>query len=356
MSRTDSLKLPQNNFAILVKKYPIIIDGDFKVQLSRHLKAREAQEQMFELRALRFNRSAVYKTYLDFLRAGAKIIRSDTYRASTEFLNRFSGIEDVCAWSVISAAVELAQKATYRYRQETDGTSSGVEFPTSWPRVAYCCSSYSILSSIKDQPVQFWNFTPRETVLRWHISRINLLSRDYLELLAFESIPSLWEAEAIVAALKNFSEVRAWITFSCSAEGELPDETNFAETATKIYDSLPKQIIAIGADQASSDAMMLLMQSINVQRDSKIPFILYLDKLPPTEDSNTSDATTQHNFLQKCINAGVRYISGCSNTSANNIKRICEQIENCRSQIRHQLRSPDSSGTTDDQIEEHSEE
>jgi homocysteine S-methyltransferase len=49
----------------------------------------------------------------------------------------------------------------------------------------------------------------------WHRPRIQALVEAGVDILAFETIPSQAEGEALVELLKEFPEQKAWLSFSC---------------------------------------------------------------------------------------------------------------------------------------------
>lgn len=56
----------------------------------------------------------------------------------------------------------------------------------------------------------------------WHRPQIDCLAAAGVDLIAFETIPSIKEAEAVVELLREFPNSKAWLSFSCKviAAGE----------------------------------------------------------------------------------------------------------------------------------------
>ena len=59
-----------------------------------------------------------------------------------------------------------------------------------------------------------------EALVAFHVRRLAVLSNTEADLVAFETIPSLEEARAILAALRRFPDVPAWVSFTCKECGE----------------------------------------------------------------------------------------------------------------------------------------
>jgi homocysteine S-methyltransferase len=49
----------------------------------------------------------------------------------------------------------------------------------------------------------------------WHRPRLAILARAEPDLIAFETIPSKKEAEALVELLREFLNVKGWLSFNC---------------------------------------------------------------------------------------------------------------------------------------------
>lgn len=49
----------------------------------------------------------------------------------------------------------------------------------------------------------------------WHRPQVDCLAAAGVDLIAFETIPSIKEAEAVVELLREFPNSKAWLSFSC---------------------------------------------------------------------------------------------------------------------------------------------
>ena len=64
-----------------------------------------------------------------------------------------------------------------------------------------------------------------DELVRFHSKRIAVLAQTNADFLAFESVPSLEEARAILAALQPYPDVAAYISFTCRDESTFPMES-----------------------------------------------------------------------------------------------------------------------------------
>lgn len=54
-----------------------------------------------------------------------------------------------------------------------------------------------------------------ELLAEWHRPRIEALLRAGVDVLALETIPCALEAETLVELLKEYPNIKAWLSFSC---------------------------------------------------------------------------------------------------------------------------------------------
>lgn len=101
--------------------------------------------------------------------------------------------------------------------------------------------------------------------------RIAALLEAGADILAFETIPSLQEAQVLVALLKEFPDAHAWLSFSLQ-DGTAISEGTSLEDCARRFGSEP-QIAAIGLNCAP---MEVVMEAVGVlSRASDKPVIVY---------------------------------------------------------------------------------
>ncbi|XP_014470935.1 PREDICTED: homocysteine S-methyltransferase YbgG-like [Dinoponera quadriceps] len=306
----------------------MIFDGSFEDELRKHLNTIEELPEDFAIKALEFKRFAVYKTHLAYLRAGAQIIRTNTYRVRTNFIKSRLDLPPIIYVPLINVAVKLAKQAVITYYEETANKYTYEDYDRYHehrPLIAGSCGSCHVS----------WNLDPSKdeetlimTLIDFHKQRVQKLLEAGVDLLTFESIPSKIEANAITRVLARFPDARVWINFLCSESGKLVDGNKFAKIATKFYESMSSQVIAIGAEGVSRGTMIRLIQEVNI-KDIKIPFVLYAEECHmPT--INEIPITLQYNFVEDWTSKGVRYIGGGTHTFANDIMELRNQMNRYR--------------------------
>lgn len=69
----------------------------------------------------------------------------------------------------------------------------------------------------------FESFLSSQELKSWHRPQVESLVAAEADLLAFETIPSIKEAEALVELLQEFPNTRAWLSLSCKVRsGDSP--------------------------------------------------------------------------------------------------------------------------------------
>lgn len=300
-----------------------VADGDFYVQLQRNadedLVLRYTFARKLCLKMLELDESAVYKTHMDFLRAGAKIIRVNTREASPSLIARYVGPG---ATNLINTAVKIAEKAVINYYEETGGdTSKDREFKRRRARVAGTCGSYwrTEVSPDVDEIKDYWTWADEDDILRCYEQRMQELVNAGVDLLILEDIPCRKEALIILELLKQFESVPAWLTFTCKDEKTMWDGSDFFEMALYCYRSLPEQIVAIGAvyDYVHCDEKLLLDIYKQIPESERFPLLVFFSgRVSPS-------------YLHECVSLGVRYIMGNFNTSEQEVRSIAETVAEC---------------------------
>ncbi|XP_076749722.1 betaine-homocysteine S-methyltransferase [Xylocopa sonorina] len=310
-----------------------ILDGGYSVQLSTHVNTEADNGPLWISKFLATNPEAVYATHLDFLRAGADIIETNTYQASIPGLMKHLHITEEESINLLHKAVELAKKAVNDYMKETVGDDS---IENKNPIIAGSCGPYGAsLHDGSEYTGAYGKSTPRETIIEWHKPRINALIDAGVDLFAFETIPCYQEAEAVVELLRQYPNIKAWLSFSCKKDSQnIVDGSNFQEVATRCYKkALPGQIIAIGVNCLAPKDVTPLLKNINKGTENEfIPLIAYPNSgeiyLPTKGWTKDENCVLFESFIPEWLELGVRYLGGCCRVYAENIKSIRKEVNN----------------------------
>lgn len=318
MSSTDS-----------IKPIVLILDGGFSTQLSCHVGTTADGDPLWSARFLQTHPEDVFKTHLDFLRAGSDIIMTNTYQASIGGFVKHLGVTPEEGYSLIKLAVELANRARNTYLEECQMSGS----PIRSPLIAGSVGPYGAhLHDGSEYSGTYADVTSVETMLEWHTPRVKTLVEAGVDLIAFETIPCLKEAEMLVKLLKEFPNIKGWLSFSCKDENSLANGEDFKTAVKTCWELNPNQLIAIGVNCCSPAIVTKLLNSISSEKGQlPIPFITYPnsgEKYNPTigwiEQGKCEGLAT---FVPEWLDAGVRFIGGCCRTYGADISLIKNQVQ-----------------------------
>ncbi|XP_014470855.1 PREDICTED: homocysteine S-methyltransferase 3-like [Dinoponera quadriceps] len=319
----------------------LVVDGDFKAELRRHFPRAEDFGRAFPLHALIEDRRAVMKTHLAYLRAGAQIIRTNTYYATKDAFEKHLKLTSPFDYTeYLHGAVNLAKHAVKIYGEETGEDMNSEEYKSRRPLIAGCCSS--VMASLYDDEIKKFYICDEEVIddnlmyspdylLFFHSWRVYDLLQAGVDILSFEAIPTFREAIAILNVLRYYkTRARAWISLLCPEDAKIVSRVDFPVVAAHCFKTLPKQIIAVGAECDSPGTMIPAIRSLNGCLKDK-PCMLYTSKYVAPGKGNigasSSSATLQHGYVHEWWDAGVRYIGGGPDTVAEDIQQIREQVD-----------------------------
>ncbi|XP_030759701.1 uncharacterized protein LOC115885043 isoform X3 [Sitophilus oryzae] len=304
----------------------IVLDGGFATQLSCYVDEPIDGDVLWSARFLSTNPEAVIDSHLDFLRAGADLIITNTYQADVDLFVKHLNVTKEEAYNLIKKAVELAKIAVERYMQE---------FPNARrPLVVGSVGPYG--ASLHDGSEYTGSYaanTSLDVMREWHTPRINALLEGGADLLALETIPCRAEAEMLVTLLKEkYPETKAWLSFTAGQDGKTTAYGEpFQEAARACYDICPDQLVAIGVNCIAPRLVESLISGINDKRANPIPLIVY----PNSGESynvelgwiNRDKCEPVECYVAKWLDLGVTFVGGCCRTYAIDVTRIKREVE-----------------------------
>lgn len=309
-----------------------VLDGGFSTQLSTHVGEKIDGDPLWTARFLATDPSAVFATHLDFLRAGADIIQTNTYQATIDGFVKYLKITEKESLQIIRKAVDYAKEAVNVYIEEIKDDANVTNRK---PLIAGSCGPYGAsLHDGSEYTASYATRVSREFLIDWHRPRVRALLNAGVDLLAIETVPCVREAEALIDLLKEFPSARAWLSFSCKDDGKsLADGSDFQQIAVRCYkNALPGQIIAIGVNCIAPQWITTLLKGINKgSAGDLIPLVVYPnsgEKYALSEGwKKEGETPSLHEFIDEWLDLGVRYIGGCCRTYATDVKRIRSKVD-----------------------------
>ncbi|XP_041971815.1 homocysteine S-methyltransferase-like [Aricia agestis] len=307
----------------------VVLDGGFSTQLSCHVGHVIDGDPLWSARFLHTHPAEVVNTHLDFLRAGANLIITNTYQASIDGFVQHLNVTAEQARDLIRRAVDLAKQARDLYLEEFEPYDQ-----SDTPLIVGSVGPYGAhLHDGSEYDGSYADNTTVETMREWHRPRIQALVEAGVDLLALETIPCQEEAEMLCELLRDYPNIKAWLSFSCKDNQSIAHGESFQKVAKKCWEANPEQLVAVGVNCCAPSFVSNLMKGFNDDRPhDPIPLIVYpnsgekynpqigwidRDKCEPVEV-----------FIQEWLDLGVRYVGGCCRTYAADVSRIRNQV-NC---------------------------
>ncbi|CAF3597854.1 unnamed protein product [Adineta steineri] len=235
-----------------------------------------------------------------FIQAKCDFILTATYQLSIESLMKHCQMSHEQAEEIIYNSVKLARNIIDEEKAQCHVAAS------IGPYGAMLCDGSEFNGWYADS-------MSIEQFKDWHRPRLAVLARAEPDLIAFETIPSQKEAEALVELLKEFPD-----DTKSTAHGE-PIEEAVASICSK---SSPDQIIAIGVNCVHPNNVIPLIERMNkIDRD-----LIAYPNAAVTWDAEKREYNSERPsiapFIRSYIDAGIKYIGGCCHVDPNQIRTM----------------------------------
>ncbi|XP_055612764.1 AP2-associated protein kinase 1 [Uranotaenia lowii] len=313
----------------LGSKKMIVIDGGFSSQLSVHVGAMPDKDPLWSCRFNVTNQAAVVETHLDYLKAGADCITTNTYQASIEGFMDYLDLNEEDSIKLMKSTVELAKLARTRYLAEKQDYKS-----QKIPWIVGSIGPYGAhLHDGSEYTGTYADSLPAARLQKWHRPKISAILEAGVDALAIETIPCRMEAEAVFEMLTlEYPTVRFWISFQCRDGMSTAHGEPFAEIATALWNKSRTTLknpnfLAIGVNCVSPIHALQLLAPINAHRpeEDKIPLIVYPNSgeiFSGSHYTTSDDLVPLESYIPQFIDLGVKFVGGCCRTTARDIKRV----------------------------------
>jgi homocysteine S-methyltransferase len=282
---------------------PLVLDGGMATELERG--GADLRDELWSARLLKDDPTAILRVHEAFFDAGADVAISASYQASfSGFADR--GIEAEEAASLMRLSVELAREAAEAAGADRLVAASVGPFGATLADGSEYRGDYGLSAG---------------ALAMFHRPRFETLLEAEPDLLAIETIPSIVEAEALVALLEDHPEARAWISFSCRDGACISDGTPFADAVALAASS--DRVIAVGVNCTPPEFIPSLLDGAGATK----PLLVY-----PNVGS-TWDAASRSWILEgerpdpgaSAVTwraAGATIVGGCCGTTPEDIRAI----------------------------------
>lgn len=295
----------------------VLLDGAMGTYLEA--KGLNLNSTLWSAKILEEKPSLIKNVHRDYLEAGAEIITTSGYQASMQGLTKF-GFSEEQSINLIHKTIDLAFEARNELMMEDSQM-------TPYPLIAASIGPYGAFLANGSEYHGNYRVSFKE-IMDYHRKNIKILAYTKTDLLAFETIPSLQEGEAIIEVLTEFPDLKAWISFSCQ-NGDL---VSYGESFSKVVEKMEKSpnIMAIGINCTAPKYIESLLKLAH-RKTEKI-LMAYPNK-GNIYDSQTKSWTRANvdlnlrDLVKIWYQAGARIIGGCCGIHPPDIREIGQALK-----------------------------
>ncbi|XP_075938988.1 homocysteine S-methyltransferase [Anarhichas minor] len=246
---------------------PLVLDGG----LATELEARGAKLQgdpLWSSRLLHSDPEAIREAHYRFLLAGADVVTTATYQASIPGFIRHLEVSSEGSRELLMSGVQLAKDSVDRF--VCDARPSGRRRPL----VAASIGPYgAFLLDGSEYTGAYAEEMSVEDLKVWHRPQIEVLAASGADLVAFETIPSIKEATALLELLREFPDSKAWLSFSCKDGRCVSDGSPFTDAVRLANRST--QLVAVGVNCCSPALVEPLLDSAGSLLSPDLSWVVY---------------------------------------------------------------------------------
>lgn len=303
----------------------LVIDGGMGTEIHKQLKGQfnSYERQRLWSASVFFSEHepVVGKIHKSFLEAGADILTAFSYKLFLRNLKEELNMNESDATALIKKTITTAlQERDAFWNTYNRGTSGRIKpivaaglgpFGTQWSEGEIYSGSYVDKFTIEEMHD-----------VHAHKSRAVLAAG--AELLAFETVPAVKEARAIVRVMQGLPTAAAWLVFSCKDGQHLCNGDKFSEAVSTTLDV--DNIVGVGVNCSRPQYVTSLLQQIPTEVKAKKRIVVY----PNTGEvwnptgfwHGSPDAKPLHEYVQEWIQNGANWIGGCCNIGPEDIVKI----------------------------------
>lgn len=299
---------------LLERQNFLLLDGALATELEA--KGADLKDPLWSAKVLMENPGLLRQVNSEYLEAGADFVTTATYQATFQGFEK-RGLTHTESRRLFEQSVEIAMQARDEFwnkKENRFGRIQPIVVASIGPYGAFLADGSEYRGDYETDLNELKNF---------HRERLSVLTGTDADILAFETIPSLPEAEAIVELLEEFPNATAWVSFSCRDEKRISDGSLFSDTV-KLVDSSP-QIIAIGINCIPPELVVPLLELAKPLTQK--PLMAYPNSGEKWDSGNhcwiSEKSSSNFTELAKSwLKAGAKVIGGCCRTSPSDISQL----------------------------------
>lgn len=290
-----------------------VLDGAMATELER--KGFDLSGPLWSAHVLESSPEAIAEVHREYLDAGADCLLTASYQVSAEGFQKIgydtpSAAE--AAANALRASVSIAEKVRREYQS---GATRKI-----W--IAASLGPYGAM--LHDGSEYHGNYMCSfDDLVGFHSRRIAVLIETSADFLAFESIPSLLEAEAILAALHPYPEVGVYFSFTCR-DGIHVSHGETLQACAELLDEQP-QVIGIGVNCTAPGLIGSLVRQLTKVTSKTI--VVYPNsggQWEPVHRCWQGDGLIQEfsRLAKMWRDDGAQWIGGCCRTGPEHVRAV----------------------------------
>lgn len=310
---------------VLTAQGYVMLDGGSATTLEA--RGRVLDERLWSARLLLEAPDAVRAVHQAFLEAGADCISTVSYQASFEGFARL-GLSDAETVRVLRLSVSLAQEAKRAFWSDERNRGSRRE-----PIVAASAGPYGAYLADGSEYRGRYGVT-KEALREFHARRCEVLADAGADVVAFETIPALEEADAIADIIRT-ADVWAWVSFSCGDGRRLWDGRTLSDA---IRACLPSERLAgVGVNCTHPRLIDALIGEARAV--TELPIIVYPNsgEMYDTRRRTWTAAPAERDWsadVRRWAALGARVIGGCCRVGPGDIRTMRTALDRWAAETR----------------------
>jgi homocysteine S-methyltransferase len=294
-----------------------VLDGGLATELER--RGVNIGGPLWSARALSEAPEAILAVHRSYLDAGAQVLLTASYQVSARGFHTMGMVEAEAVEeeaTALRAAVNLALAA-----RAGAGLSQVLIAGSLGPYGAALANGAEFHGNygFADERAQ------HRALVGFHERRIAVLAETDADLLAFETLPSIAEAQAIVEALAAWPNVGAWLSFTCR-DGERTAHGELLRECAALLDGVP-QVLAIGVNCTAPGLILPLIGELRA--GTQKPLVVYPNSGEGWDAESrcwtgTADVEGYAAMAASWFAAGAQLVGGCCRTGPEHVRAVAQ--------------------------------
>lgn len=298
-----------------LEKQPfLLLDGALATELER--RGTNLDDPLWSAKILVEAPDLIRQVHLAYFEAGADVATTASYQATVRGFQK-RGLTEAQAVKMLRRSVRLAGEARDEFWSKPANRTDRLR-----PLVAASIGSYGAF--LADGSEYRGNYDVSQKALEnFHRQRLEILADSEADLLAFETIPNLDEARALLNLLAENPGAAAWLSFSCLDEQAICNGDPFEQAAALANES--EQIVAVGVNCTNPAFVEALLKKAAAVTQK--PLVAYPNSGEKWDAAHHCWLPAEAEFdlprlAGKWLAAGAKLLGGCCRTSPEDIRQM----------------------------------